>query len=70
MRRGEFRTVDFDPIRGSEAAGRRPAVIVSNDQANRTAQRLDRGVLTVVPITSNVQRVYPFQVPCPRASLV
>src|SRR5450755_1959285 len=65
MRRGEVHTVDFDPVRSSEAAKHRPAVIVSNDQANRTAQRLDRGVLTVVPITSNVQRVYPFQVLLP-----
>lgn len=65
MRRGEVRTVDFDPARGSEATKRRPAVIVSNNQANRTAQRLGRGVLTVVPITSNVQRVYPFQVLLP-----
>lgn len=62
MRRGELRVVDFDPARGSEAAKRRPAVIVSNDQANQTAQRLGRGVLTVVPVTSNVDRVYPFQV--------
>ncbi len=62
MRRGEVRAVDLDPVRSSEAAKRRPAVIVSNDQANKTAQRLGRGVLTVVPITSNVQRVYPFQV--------
>ena len=65
MRRGEVRNVDLDPVRGSEAAKRRPAVIVSNDQANKTAQRLGRGVLTVVPITSNVQRVYPFQVLLP-----
>ena len=65
MRRGEVRTVDFDPARGSEAAKRRPAIIVSNDQANRAAQRLDRGFLTVVPITSNVQRVHPFQVLLP-----
>ncbi len=65
MRRGEVRTVDFDPVRGSAAGQRRPAVIVSNDQANRTAERLGRGVLTVVPITSNVQRVYPFQVLLP-----
>src|SRR5260370_39930681 len=65
MRRGEVRIVDFDPVRGSEAAKRRPAVIVSNDQANTTAQRLGRGVLTVVPITSNVQRIFPFQVLLP-----
>lgn len=62
MRRGEVRLVDFDPARGSEAAMRRPAVVVSNDEANAAAQSLGRGVLTVVPITSNVRRVYPFQV--------
>jgi mRNA interferase MazF len=62
MRRGEVRLVDLDPARGSEADKRRPAVIVSNDEANATAARLGRGVLTVVPVTSNVDRVYPFQV--------
>ena len=40
-------------------------MIVSNDEADKTAQRLGRGVLTVVPITSNVQRVHPFQVLLP-----
>jgi mRNA interferase MazF len=62
MRRGEVRLVDLDPARGAEASKRRPAVIVRNDAANRTADRLGRGVLTVVPVTSNVDRVYPFQV--------
>ena len=65
MRRGEIRIVDLDPTRGSEASKRRPAVIVSNDGANATATRLGRGVITVIPITSNVQRVYPFQVRLP-----
>lgn len=37
-------------------------MIVSNDGANATAERLGRGVVTVVPVTSNVTRVYPFQV--------
>lgn len=62
MRRAEVRLVDLDPARGAEANKRRPAVIVSNDAANRTATRLGGGVLTVVPVTSNVERVYPFQV--------
>jgi|SRR5580658_2925509 mRNA interferase MazF len=62
MRRGEIRLVDLDPTRGAEANKRRPAVIVSNDGANTTAERLGRGVITVVPVTSNVARVYPFQV--------
>ncbi|MHB1837486.1 MAG: type II toxin-antitoxin system PemK/MazF family toxin [Solirubrobacteraceae bacterium] len=65
MRRGDVCVVDFDPSRGGEAAKRRPAVIVSNNHANRTAEQLGRGVVTVVPITSNVQRVYPFQVRLP-----
>jgi mRNA interferase MazF len=62
MRRGEIRLVDLEPVRGAEADKRRPAVIVSNDSANATAARLGRGVLTVVPVTANVERVYPFQV--------
>jgi mRNA interferase MazF len=65
MQRGEVRMVDFEPARGTEANKCRPAIIVSNDAANSTAARIGRGVLTVVPITSNVERVYPFQVLLP-----
>ena len=67
MLRGEIRLVDFDPARRGEAGKRRPAVIVSNDGANTTAARLGRGVVTVIPLTSNVDRVYPFQVQLPAA---
>lgn len=62
MRRGEICWVDLDPARGVESNKRRPAVIVSNDGANSTASRLGRGVVTVVPVTSRVERIYPFQV--------
>lgn len=65
MRRGEIVSVNFDPARGSEANKIRPAVIVSNDAANATATRLGRGVITVVPVTSNVTRIYPFQLLLP-----
>jgi mRNA interferase MazF len=65
MLRGEIRVIDLEPVRGSEASKRRPAVVVSNDGANSTAFRLNRGVITVVPITSNVTHVYPFQVLLP-----
>jgi mRNA interferase MazF len=65
MRRGEVRLVDLDPARGAEANKQRPAVIVSNDAANSAATRLGRGVLTVVPLTSNVSRIYAFQVRMP-----
>lgn len=62
MRRGDICLVDLAPARGSEANKTRPAVVVSNDGANSTAVRLGRGVVTVVPVTSNTDRVYPFQV--------
>jgi len=65
MRRGEIRLVGLDPVLGTEANKRRPAVIVSNDGANSAAERLGRGVITVVPVTSNIARVYPFQVLLP-----
>ncbi|HYM96679.1 MAG TPA: type II toxin-antitoxin system PemK/MazF family toxin, partial [Candidatus Sulfotelmatobacter sp.] len=48
-----------------KATKRRPAVIVSNDGANAVATRLGRGVITVVPITSSIQRIYPFQLRLP-----
>jgi mRNA interferase MazF len=67
MRRGEIVTVNLDPVRGSEANKSRPAVIVSSDAANATATRLGRGVITVVPVTSNIARAYPFQVLLPAA---
>lgn len=62
MRRGEIRLIDLEPVRGTEANKQRPGVIVSNDGANDAAHRLGRGVVTVVPLTTNTQRVFPFQV--------
>jgi mRNA interferase MazF len=68
MLRGEIRLVDLDPVRGGEANKRRPAVIVSNDRANAVAARLGRGVVTVVPVTSNTDRIFPFQALLPAAA--
>ncbi len=65
MLRGEIRLTDLDPALGAEAVKRRPAVLVSNDRANTTAAKLGRGVVTVIPVTSNVDRVFPFQVLLP-----
>jgi len=62
VRRGEIRMVDLEPTIGQEANKRRPAVVVSNDGANMAATRLGRGVITVVPITTNTEQVHPFQV--------
>ena len=65
MRRGDIALVDLAPSRGTEANKTRPAVLVSNDGANTTAARLGRGAITIVPVTTNVDRVYPFQVLLP-----
>jgi mRNA interferase MazF len=65
MRRGDIHVVDFEPARGSEVDKRRPAVIVSNDASNAIVTRLGRGLVTVVPLTTNVERVYRFQVILP-----
>jgi mRNA interferase MazF len=46
--------VEFDPAIGSEIQKTRPAVIVSNDMANKLLARV-----VVIPLTSNVSRVYP-----------
>lgn len=62
MQRGEVRLIDLEPTRGIEANKRRPGIIVSNDRANAAADRHGRGVVTVVPVTSNIARIFPFQV--------
>ncbi|MGH3695941.1 MAG: type II toxin-antitoxin system PemK/MazF family toxin [Pseudonocardiaceae bacterium] len=67
MRRGEIVMVNLDPVLGSEADKARPAVIVSNNGANAAAQRSGSGVVTVVPVTSSVSSIYPFQVFLPAA---
>jgi mRNA interferase MazF len=54
MKRGEVWWVNFDPSIGGEIQKERPAVIVSNDIANRLLNRVQ-----VVPLTSSVERLYP-----------
>jgi mRNA interferase MazF len=54
MTRGSVWWVEFDPAVGSEVHKTRPAVIVSNDIANKYLARV-----VVIPFTSNISRVYP-----------
>jgi mRNA interferase MazF len=54
MMRGEVWWVEFDPAVGSEIRKTRPAVIISNDTANRYMARVQ-----VLPLSSNIEKIYP-----------
>jgi mRNA interferase MazF len=57
LRRGQVVWVDLDPARGSEASGRRPALVVSSDENNKFMP-----TITIAPLTSSVKKLYPFEV--------
>ena len=57
MKRGEVWWVEFDPSIGSEIRKTRPAIIISNDAANRNLSRV-----MVMPLSSNTSRIYPGEV--------
>jgi len=59
-KKGDVYLVNFDPTVGSEVKKIRPAVIVSNDVNNANSP-----ILSITPITSNVSRVFSFEVELP-----
>lgn len=60
--RGDIVWLQFDPQKGHEQAGRRPALVVSPKVYNRKV-----GLAVCCPITSNVKG-YPFEVIIPPGS--
>ncbi len=57
MKRGEIYFADLDPTVSDEIRKKRPVLIISNNANNNVAN-----TITVIPITSNVTKVYPFEV--------
>jgi len=57
MKRGDIYFADLDPTIGDEIKKRRPVLIVSNDANNKMSN-----TVTIVPITSNIKKIYPFEV--------
>lgn len=56
-KKSDIYLVCLDPVLGSEIGKARPALVVSNDQNNQFS-----GTVTVLPITSQVTKIYPFEV--------
>ena len=63
MKRGEIYLVDWEPSVAGESANSRPGLILTNDLAN---ERLPH--LMLAPLTTNVARLYPFDVLLPLGS--
>ena len=60
-RRGEIWLVSLEPVVGHERGKTRPALIISNDRNNQFAE-----TITVLPITSNIKKIYPFETFMPK----
>ena len=54
MNRGEVWWINFSASVGGEIRKKRPAIIISNDASNKHLNRLQ-----VIPVTSNIDRLYP-----------
>ncbi len=63
--RGDVVWLDFDPQVGHEQAGRRPALVLSHREYNQKA-----GLAIVCPMTSRVDKPWPFLVPVDEHSAI
>jgi mRNA interferase MazF len=63
--RGEIYWVDWNPARGSEQAGNRPALIVQNNTGNQ----LSSTTIVVSITTRPMKKQYPFHVDLPKGVL-
>ena len=57
MKRGDIYFANLDPTMGDEIKKKRPVLIISNNANNKVAN-----TITVIPITSNTNKIYPFEV--------
>lgn len=57
MKRGDIYFANLDPTIGSEIRKKRPVLIISNNANNKAAS-----TVTIIPLTSNTKKVYPFEV--------
>jgi mRNA interferase MazF len=60
IQRGDVFLVNLDPVIGSEIGKTRPAVVLQNNLANRSSP-----TVTMIPVSSSLNRVFPFQVRIP-----
>lgn len=60
IKRGEIYYADLNPTIGAEINKKRPVLIISNDANNRVSN-----TITILPITSNISKIYPFEVSLP-----
>ena len=67
LSRGEVVWVRLSVGEGTEQSKTRPAIVVSNNAANRSAIRNGRGVVTIAPLTSARTIALPHQVAAPMA---
>lgn len=57
MNRGDVYLVDFEPSVGAEIRKKRPAMIISCNEANKHLR-----TVMVIPFSSRTEKVYPFEV--------